>query len=583
MYEGYPDFQRIISAAGQRFIGAWQQNNTFFLYPDALRIQAADPLPFSLDIIRSSSTETVYGSLNFTTELLFGDEQSLTDFKTQYPDSAVNSLPVLPGGLGFDVPIEYHSDLRGQHYDASGYSAQCIQFIILLNSAATQLIESTLLDKTIGFNARVDGFVQGVSPRLPYNVAFDPRELMLKLAAAVPDAYPVDDNRVVFGYDALTQYLYKHIATLPVSPTPALPENDPAATRLFCEAFLDRLYNLLGSPCSGPASSNVATIALAMPPQPGRVIFDLSRITLSLRPLCFILDPFTAAQQIASRTPDAIIHRTTTPPLPADKREIDVFYTVPAGLSSSVALDIQLTLPAGDIYPWPQTQTQALTGEHTQLTFRFQNSDVDTLPFSYQLRVNYFQDDRWHALCGAQQICSQRVLVLDSTLWPCRFLTLSLDAGFARQSRITGTWQSDGWQQAITLTGEAPNFSAPLLGEESYAEVQAHELSGDVVVPLVQPITQSTTIGAWSFPQFGAQRARITVNLGTDIRDVLVEFEPQSQTRSTTHTFTHSQNTFDYGWTVTSIFASGFRYRVAGGQWSAWVNGDQTINREGPK
>ncbi|MOA45314.1 hypothetical protein D3C78_1677030 [compost metagenome] len=88
------------------------------------------------------------------------------DFKQQHPDKAVKVLPVLPGSLGFDVPIEYHSALRGQSYDATWYSAQCIQFIILLNSASTQLIEKTLLDDTIGFNARLDGFVEGVSPRM---------------------------------------------------------------------------------------------------------------------------------------------------------------------------------------------------------------------------------------------------------------------------------------------------------------------------------------------------------------------------------------------------------------------------------
>lgn len=580
MYEGYPDFQRIISCAGLRFIGTWQQDNTFFLCPDGLNIQAVDPLPFSLDIIRSSSTETVYGWLNFTTELHFADERQLAEFKKQHPDSAVNSLPVLPGSLGFDVPIEYHSDLHGKRYDASGYSAQCIQFIILLNSAATQLIEKTLLDKTIGFNARVDGFVQGVSPRLPYTVVFDPRELMLHLAANVPGAQPADDSRVAFPYDALTQYLYKNITTLPLSPTPALPENDPAAVRLFCEAFLDRLYNLSGSPCAGAASNNVAMIFLAMSAQHGRVIFELNSVTLSQRPLCFILDPFTAAQQIASRTPDAIIHRTTAPPLPADRRDIDVFYSFPEGLCSHVALDIKLTLPGGNIYSWPQTQTLELSAGQTQLTFHFQNSAVEAIPFNYQLRINYLQDGRWLNRCTEPQTCTAPVLLLTPAMWPCPFLTFSLDAGLARQGHITGTYQSQEWLQAFGLTAETPNFSAPALGDDTFARAEAHALSDDIVVPLPQPMSQSTTIGAWSFPQFGSQQAHIVVNLGADTRDVTLEFEPQSPARSTTKTFTHTHNTFDYGWTVTSIFASGFRYRVAGGQWSAWVTGDQTINLE---
>lgn len=198
MYEGYPDFQRIIICDDQRFVAAYRQNDAYYLYPQALSILAADPLAFSLDIVRSYSTDSLYGWLNFTTQLQFAGEQSLQVFKQQYPDCAVKALPVLPGSLGFDVPIDYHSDLYGRHYDTTWYSAQCSQFIILLNATSTQLIERTLLDETIGFNARLDGFVEGVSPRLAYRVEFDARALILALAAGVEGAHAVGDTGIVF-------------------------------------------------------------------------------------------------------------------------------------------------------------------------------------------------------------------------------------------------------------------------------------------------------------------------------------------------------------------------------------------------
>ena len=103
MYEGYPDFQRIIICDDQRFVAAYRQNDAYYLYPQALSILAADPLAFSLDIVRSYSTESLYGWLNFTTQLQFAGEQSLQVFKQQYPDCVVKALPVLPGSLGFDA------------------------------------------------------------------------------------------------------------------------------------------------------------------------------------------------------------------------------------------------------------------------------------------------------------------------------------------------------------------------------------------------------------------------------------------------------------------------------------------------
>ncbi|MDW5499214.1 hypothetical protein R6Y99_05345 [Pseudomonas lundensis] len=583
MYQGYPDFQQIIVTDQHRFIATYQQNNSYLLYPEAVSILVADPLAFSLDIVRSPSTDSIYGWLNFTTELQYADEQSLMDFKQQHPDSSVKVLPVLPGSLGFDVPIEYHSAISGQSYDATWYSAQCIQFIILLNSASTQLIEKTLLDDTIGFNARLDGFVEGVSPRLAYSVEFDPRVLMLELAAGVKGAQPIGDDRVAFDYGLLTQYIYQNIALLPLQISPLLPVSDPSGNLLFSQALLDRLYTMLGSPYAGPASSNTAMIALEVPAQGGRVIFNLDSLVLSRRPLCFILDPFAAAQQIAKVSPDTIIHRSTAPPLPAGEREIDVFYVVPLGLKSNASVDIQLTVPPGDIYPLEQTQTQMLDPDQSRLTFKFHNSALEMAPFFYQIRVNYPQDGSWRTLNGKRQPCDQRALVLDYAALPCPFLTISLDQSFAQQSRIGGFYHSAGWLQDVALSAAEPYFSCPILGDETFIEATAYQLAGSGVVPLPAPITQATTIGAYSFPQFGSQRARITVILPSDMLKATLAFQPQNQSRTTEHTFTHQQDSFDYPWTVTSIFASGFRYQMPSGLWSAYVTGDQTIDVKGEK
>lgn len=289
MYEGYPDFQRIIICDDQRFVAAYRQNDAYYLYPQALSILAADPLAFSLDIVRSYSTESLYGWLNFTTQLQFAGEQSLQVFKQQYPDCAVKALPVLPGSLGFDVPIDYHSELYGRHYDTTWYSAQCSQFIILLNAASTQLIERTLLDETIGFNARLDGFVEGVSPRLAYRVEFDARALILALAAGVEGAHAVGDTGIVFPYDGLTLYLSRNLTRLPLDIDPPPPANDPAGDLLLSQALLDRLYNLYGAPSAGPAAGNVAQILLTPPPHAGRTRCDLANVALTQRPLCFTL------------------------------------------------------------------------------------------------------------------------------------------------------------------------------------------------------------------------------------------------------------------------------------------------------
>lgn len=102
-------------------------------------------------------------------------------------------------------------------------------------------------------------------------------------------------------------------------------------------------------------------------------------------------------------------------------------------------------------------------------------------------------------------------------------------------------------------------------------------------MPLPMPVTVNTTIGAWSFPQFGSQQAQITVIFPDGVIGVAFEFEPQDLTPCTKYYFTHLRNTFDYRWTVTSIFASGFRHRTEGSPWSDWITGNQIIDLRGER
>lgn len=133
-------------------------------------------------------------------------------------------------------------------------------------------------------------------------------------------------------------------------------------------------------------------------------------------------------------------------------------------MQSGVTLDIQLTVPPGNIYPIEQTQTLALRPDRTWLTFKFHNSALDAQPFFYQIRVNYPQDGVYRTLPGEQRRCDEDNLVLDYAALPCRFLTLYLDPTFALQSRLGGPYYSADWRQTWALSASAPYFSAPILG-----------------------------------------------------------------------------------------------------------------------
>ncbi|SLM62577.1 MULTISPECIES: hypothetical protein [Dickeya] len=578
MYQGYPDFQHLFSDGQHRLIAAWQQEALYYLYPDSAAILAQDPLAFSLTIIRSQSSGTIYGTLDFTTELQFARDAALAAFNQQHPGAAIHSLPVTPYKLSFSAPLHPDSMLTDQAFDPGWYAAQAIQFLISLDAPATQLVQKTLLDDVVGFNARLDGFIDGVSPQLGYRVECDPRELVEYLAAHVSGAQPIAAQYVAFPYMMLTQYLWENLAFLPMSITPALTLQTPERGLLFAQALSDRLFNALGRPYVGPASSNTPYVALLQPQYPGRLIIDLSTLTLAHRPLCFLLDPFAAARQIAKVSPQKVIHEATTPALPAGKKAIMVFYAFPQGLDENVFIDVQLTLPAGNLYPETQQKTQTLVAGKSYLVFEFINNSLPDNPLFYaQVCVNYPTDAGNVAITGERETGLGNLLTLNYTSLPCTFLTLNIDPGFARHSQIRGTYHTAGLVAGVALSQSSPDFSYPVLEGGGWATLSAYALDGSASVALALPVTQSATIGAYSFPQFGAQKATITVHFAANIPYEIVAFQAQGEASIREHTFTPQNNQYAYTWNVTSIYTAGFRYRTRTGAWSDYVTGDQTL------
>ncbi|MBN3194646.1 hypothetical protein [Pectobacterium versatile] len=581
MFRGYPDFQQIITDDRLRAVAACQQPDVYYLYPEPFALIAGDPLAFSLDIILSQTSNIIYGDLDFTAELQFASSGTLEAFNHQHSGKAIHGLPIKPYKLGFHSPADHDSALTRQNYDPNWYSAQSIQFLISLDADTTQLMKKTLLDNIVGFNARLDGFVEGVSPRLNYTLECDPGQLIAKLAATVQDAKPVSDNRIAFPYALLTQYVYENLSQLPLLVSPAFTSADPAERLLFAQALLDRLFNILGSPYVGNTNTNTTYICLLLPQEQRRLIIDLKRVELTQRPICFLLDPFIAAQQIAQKTPEQVIRQSTAPALPDGTLRIKLLYAFPQGLKNGVFIDVQIILPPGELCAYEQRKTQRLISNQSYLDFTFINNTLSPNgEYQYHIRVNYPTEKGYLSLVTEPRTSNNKILTLDYSSFPCQFLTLNIDPTFAQHSFLTGHYYFADHSEPFELTQSSPCFSYPITGRDAYAKVTARDNDSDASVVLDMPITQSATLGAYSFPQFGAQHATITVQFAAGIRYATLRFQAQGETQTRDYTFTPQNNCYEYQWNVISIYATGFRYKTSNGQWSDYVTGNQTITLE---
>lgn len=581
MYQGYPDFQNMFVCDDTQWIAAYKTEGCYYRSPDLYAKLVEEPLDFSLNITRSQTAEIIYGTLDFQAKLQYPPICSLINFNKLHKNANILALPIKPYKLNFSGPIKYPSSLTETHYSAAWYSAQSIQFTLLLDSDSTQLIEKTLLDDIVGFSARINGLIEGVSPRLPYEVTCDPLVLVQNLSQNIEDSKQTD-NSFVFPYKILIDYLAKHLSTLcpAISPQPA--NNEPDDDRLIAQTLVDRLYNHYGSPHCGVASSNILYIALTPPKGNSRLIINLQEVSLTQRPFVALLDPFTAAQQIAKVSPDTIIHKTTAPALPDNKKSIDVFYSLPQGLSEGITIDIQLDLAAGILYPSTQSKTEILNPSKSQQTFVFINNHPSkTSDFTYQLRVNYpTEDGRYKSIVGEKRLYQGEALVLDRDAYPCEFFSLNITPLFAQTSQIKGNYKTADIDVTFTLNSSKETFNYPVLDAAPVARITAYELTSSAQVKLQRPIVESTQIGADSFPEFGSHQAQISVDFRDGSNSKCVQFQSQSSEQISQHVFTPSQPHFNYQWNVTSIYQPGFRYRYENTPWSDYVTDSQTITLE---
>lgn len=564
MYQEMPDFQKITTMQDLHLIAAFGQNNFQYLYPNAVAILDQSSLEFLLTIIRSYTSGSIYGKLNFTSAFVYSTET--------LSSTTLSALPIKPYKLSFQSPIMADS------YECVWNTATDANFIVPLNTLQTELMEKTLISSVVGFNARLDGFVQGISPRLAFQLEFDPQVLIDSFSSIVLTNIDEEANlKHTYCYDELIDYLVANINRLAINVTPSLSTLAVDNRFIFCQALLDRLYNHFGQPAIGTASNNNCYLKLVPPKLAGRLMVDLSEITLALRPICYLFNPFIAAQQLARVSVDKIISRVTAPEIPSGKKDIEVLYDLPLGLHSDVSINVQVSLLAGDIYPQKQTKTIKLLPDKQKETLTFINNNIaKNNDFTYQIIVNYLESGINKQVVSEKHTSTDNVLSITQSAFPCEFLTLTLANELALNCHLQGTYYSGSYVSAFELSTVVSGISYPMVDEKTYAMVKAISLSNNEIIDLPNAINQSTQIGSYLFKEFGSQQANITVVFPPGVDNEIVYFDTQDN-QHTEHLFIRPNNHFLYQWNAPSIFKSKFRYQTKNSPWSGYLAGDQTI------
>ncbi|MEW6989617.1 hypothetical protein AADZ91_02915 [Colwelliaceae bacterium 6441] len=561
MYQEMPDFQKITKMQDLQLIAAFGQNNFQYSYPNAVEILDQPSLEFLLTIVRSYTSESIYGTLNFTSSFVYSTET--------VPSTTLSPLPIIPYKLSFQSPLMTNA------FECAWNTATDANFVVQLNTAQTELMEQTLTSNVIGFNARLDGFVKGISPRLAFQLEFDPGRLINSFSSIA--LTNLEQSKNTYGYDDLVNYLAKNISSLAINSTPNLSTLEVNNKVTFCQALLDRLYSHYGQPAIGDPSDNNCYLTLVPPKSTGRLMIDLNDTVLVFRPICYLFNPFIAAQQLARVSVDKIISRVTAPEIPSGQKMIDVLYALPSGLSLDVSIDVQISLLAGNIYPQTQKKTIRLSTDKQKETIAFINNNISyNKDFTYQVIVNYLDNGVNKQCVGDIYNGTNNVVSITQEIFPCEFFTLTLAKELASSCHIQGTYSSGSYVSTFDLSSAVPCISNPIVDKKTYAMIKAVSLSKIETIDLPNAINQSTQIGSYLFKEFGAQQATITVNFLPEVDKEIVHFETQDL-QLTEHMFISPKNHFLYQWNAPSIFKSKFRYKTKNSPWSDYLSGDQTI------
>lgn len=571
MLVGTVDFQKMIQQDKHLFLGAYLQDQVYYLYPDPLvSIQEQPILEFLLTIFRSAELQIIHGKLNFTTSFHFSDINDLMEFRTAHPNASINSLPIQPFRMGFYAPGYVPSSWTDQAYEANWYSTQDANFLIYLDTAAAILINQTVRDNIPGFVARLDAFVEGLAPRFSYTVETDPKVLINTLQQGLAA------QNGIFIYDDLRQFIHQQFNVLPFDIQPIPPDDLKGG---IAQALLDRLFELFGKLYAGPANSNRPYIQLLAPTETGRLMLNLSELKRTKRPLTFQLDPFKAAQQVAQKDPNEVIKVIDTPVIPSTELLLQVNYFLPKALMEHIFIDLTLTVPPGDMYPFKQIKTLLLQPDRSLLEFKFKNNSFSgKVDYCYQLRLTYSEMGQSRSIPGPEVREEGRFLTLLQANLPTKILTVTLGQVLAETALLKGIYHADDLQEPFELSSTHPCFSYPILSEGAYISILAISLTTGKEVVMPNFITESTTIIGPNFPTYGSKWANIKAQLPEGTLSQTVFFQPEGSEENTKHEFTILSTEFKYTWFAPSIFETRFRYQIEGKEWSDYFESGQSIN-----
>ncbi|HEY5705967.1 MAG TPA: hypothetical protein VIS96_10370 [Terrimicrobiaceae bacterium] len=572
---GLPDYQRPLHGFRYQIYYPFENSGSFVVTSSQLEIgitKAGRP-DFLLEMVRGASPAMPpkpYAVLDFRVRAVHPTEDALALVRKEHPNATV-APPVFRGGFLRLQPAANTGAMPEElshPVPLAGNGLGVARFVMRLGSAAGAVIEGALKGEVLGLLAWAEMEMEGVGPRVPVSVTFNPADLLHALAKLAGNpAAPV------LTRDQLEGFFEQDLNKLPLRLDGSL---EDTSRRDFVEAMADLLRVRYGDFVASQRSPVEFSISLRMQEaSAGQVTWDLSKPLMAPRAIIASLDPFDAARQLVkSEGIASFVKQTVVPPLSSGTKRVHVAANLPSARAGVLSLGVHVSAP-----PKPPHRMQAI--QETLELVAPSDSGVVTMkmsaaePFAYEY-TTWAVAERAGAV---ERLESPRrnhegpTLDLSVDDFPARFVTVEASAALLHVATITGTCAGNAkgrpFERRFELTRDNPAVGIGVPTEATLAplQVQAVERDGAKVLRLTLEAAQSAQLDLTSFPEFGPHRVKVECDFGEASSgflavDLVAEGSEESPGAVQTLALTPAAPTKEWGYLASSPFRAGYRYRI---------------------
>jgi hypothetical protein len=536
---------------------------------------------FQLNLIKRAgdpSPADQYAALDLALAGDFPLDEALTIARAQDEEATVKPIDIhsgfarlYPTSGTVALPSEMLSPTA---LDWSG--SDFVRWRMRLSVDAGELIKGALSSNALLFGASVEFEVIGVIPRAAVTVQFRPAQLMAALLAG-------KEKRQVSNGD-LVAFFASPLDTIPLRIVGSL---EPADAGWFPQAMADRIVAAFGSAVPAPVHSDPSAIVLADPDQleTATVDWDLSQAAAAPRQFVMTLDPLGSLRAaIGSGSIDGLVKEIAIPPLDLGFRSVSLAANLPASRVGVPAIGVNLHVPPNPPNrPGGISETVAFTSPEDEAVVDFRLSPAETFLYTLSTFAVVNAGRSVQEYTGPSRQLDTTWVQLQASDFPVTFAHLTAVGRLLDLATLTGvlsyTVSGQTMEQPFTLSAERPDVALafPTNASDARITITAVPNDGSPALALLPLTPGRFRLDLTSFREYGPHVLTIQCMFVTENGYLAIDLRPEEKSGddSSASTFmcTAAQPKGTWGYTTSSPFRSGYRYRksaVAGSQPGPW-------------